>query len=194
VESFSGELTTALVDVVPAPAIHGERLLTQDMLALTAHIGAPRGHTTMSTAQRAETTWSTWAYGALWTAAAFASATLSASATEELDTFESLVRPGWRALGPLMKLLGGYGPAHLTLVVRVAPERTRDLIDGVAVAWEAQPEPAASHSLFGRLTRGSTTMIERTVGVDDEPSEAVLSSMRRELSRAAGIPAFEIEI
>ena len=76
--------------------------------------------------------------------------------------------------------------------VSVAPE-PRDIINNAAVSHAAQPVPVRSHSLFARLERGSTTAIERTVGVEDEPSNDVLDSMRRELSRAAGIHAWEPE-
>ena len=74
----------------------------------------------------------------------------------------------------------------------MAPE-PHDIVNGTAEALAAQPASAESHSLFGRLERGSTTAIERTVGVEGEPSDDVLSSMRRELSRAAGIYAWEPE-
>ena len=42
VESFRAELTEALIAFRPRTPIDGDRLLTQDMLALTADIGTPR--------------------------------------------------------------------------------------------------------------------------------------------------------
>jgi hypothetical protein len=193
VESFRAALNGALVDFVPETAIGGDRMLTQDMHALTAHIGGSHVDTSMSFEERQAVRWSTWAYGALWTGAAFASATLSVSALEETNPIDGFVEPGWRSIGLLAKLLGGYGPAHLTFVVRTAPERTDNLINGAAVSPAAQPHPAPSHDRIGRLARGSITTIERTVGVDEQPSADVLASINRELSRAAGIGAYEPE-
>jgi hypothetical protein len=131
-----------------------------------------------------------------WTGAVVASAAFSAWHVEAgISAFDVVVMPAWKAVAPLAGRLGGYGPAHLALVVRVAPDRVEhELIDGVFVAPEAQPEPpSAAAELFGKLRHGSHTLIARTVSVEEEPSSDVLGSMQRELQRAAGIASFESE-
>jgi hypothetical protein len=54
------------------------------------------------------------------------------------------------------KGLGGYGPADKTLLVQVVRERTRDVIDATAPAWEDAAGARGLYSLFGRLVRGSS--------------------------------------
>ena len=59
--------------------------------------------------ERQAVMWSTWAYGALWTGAAFAAATLGVRATVETDTFESFARPAWGALAQVVSSSAATG-------------------------------------------------------------------------------------
>jgi hypothetical protein len=107
-----------------------------------------------------------------------------------LIAFDEVVLPAWREIVPLVERLGGYGPAHLTLVARRAPEPTEEIIDGAFIAREQQPQPPKG-TIFEKLLEGDT-LIGRWVSVE-EPTHDVLSSMRREFERAAGRSALEAE-
>jgi hypothetical protein len=136
--------------------------------------------------------WSEWAVSAHWTGAVAASATFSVNAipapTPVLDVF---LTPAYRAVAPLVKRLGGYGPAHLALIACRAPEHGNGMIDGRFVAPEARPQPPTV-PLFRKLPVKDGTVIGRWTGVES-PSDDVLASMDRELDRAAGRRAFEPE-
>jgi hypothetical protein len=139
-----------------------------------------------------ELNWSEWALTARWTGAVAASATFSVNEVPGVIAFDEVVRPGWRELAPLVERLGGYGPAHLTLMVRTAPPHGDGKIDGKFVAPEVRPQPPPQGSVFGRLRQGDDTVIARWVSVE-QPSDGVLASMQREFERAAGRPSFEPE-
>ena len=136
--------------------------------------------------------WSEWVLMARWTGAVAASATFSVDEVPGVIAFDEVVRPGWRELAPLVERLGGYGPAHVTLMVRTAPPHGDGKIDGKFVAPEVRPQPPPQGTVFGRLPQGDDTVIARWVSVE-QPSDGVLASMQREFERAAGRPSFEPE-
>jgi hypothetical protein len=196
VASFRDTLAKALWSVLPAEPKGRDPILGQDVIGLAGHVGMSRADAEWADGDPAFARWSTWALAGFWTGAVVASAAFSARQVEDgISTFDAVVMPAWKAVAPLVARLGGYGPAHLPLVVRVAPDRiTHQPIVGAFVAPEVQPEPPpAAAVLYGHLRHGTDALIERTVGVEQEPSSGVLGSMQRELQRAAGIASFESE-
>jgi hypothetical protein len=122
---------------------------------------------------------STWIVQATWDAAVTVSASFAPSELEDLDPVEELLVPGWREAALLVGLLGGYGPAHLGVGVRASPpSRGRPL---------PPPAPPAG-SMFRGLP--AETQIGRWVDVAP-PDRAVVDSIARELTRAAGRTADE---
>ena len=137
--------------------------------------------------------WTAWALSAQWTGAVAASVTYSLDAVPGVgQVVDEFVRPGWREIVPLVERLGGYGPAHLTLAVRRAPEPTDGFIDGKFLAEGYRPQPPKPASLFAKLPVGDGTYIERWTQVAP-PSNDVLGSLQRELERAGGRLSYEPE-
>jgi hypothetical protein len=180
VPSFSEALREALARFVPKGEEPKVRVTpAQSSLTAASVVESARG-----------VNWSEWVLTAHWTGAVVASATFSVSEVPGLNAFDEVVLPAWREIVPLVERLGGYGPAHLTLVARRAPEPTEDMIDGAFVAREQQPQPPKGN-IFAKLPDGDT-VIGRWVSVE-EPTHDVLASMQREFERAAGRAALEAE-
>ena len=121
----------------------------------------------------------TWLVQATWGGAAAASATFNANAVVSLTPFYEIVRRGWGEVAALVERLGGYGPAHLAVVVAVSHAgRTWGDVE------EDRPGTRPpSGTLYAALPKA--TWLRRTVSVG-EPSDDVIDSLQRELHRAAG--------
>jgi hypothetical protein len=182
VPSFRDALVNGLSRLVPDGAQPTDlRVVTrQQSLTAAAFLSSPGG-----------SDWSAWSLGAHWTGAVVASATFNARTITNVSVIEQVVLPGWREVVPLVERLGGYGPAHLTLLVKRASE-PKENVGGAFVAVESQPQPPPPGTLFAQLPEGEPTRVARWVGVE-QSSPAVLGSMHRELQRAAGIGSLEPE-
>jgi hypothetical protein len=177
VPSFSEALREALARFVPKGEEPKVRVTpAQSSLTAASVVESARG-----------VNWSEWVLTAHWTGAVLASATFSVSEVPGLNAFDEVVLPAWREIVPLVERLGGYGPAHLTLVARRAPEPTEDMIDGAFVAREQQPQPPKGN-IFAKLPDGDT-VIGRWVSVE-EPTHDVLASM---FQRSREIPSCDHE-
>jgi schlafen family protein len=177
---FVPSFGTALIAALHRFAPDGERDTVTEQSSLSATSVSSRGRD-----------WSRCVLSAHWNGAVVASAAFSVGEVPAGSiAFDEFVAPACRAVVPLVARLGGYGPAHLTLVARRAPKPTDGMIDGRFVAAEQQPQPPSG--FFGKLPEGNGTVIGRWVSVD-EPSGDVLASIRRELERAAGRASFEPE-
>lgn len=103
----------------------------------------------------------------------------------EADALFSLmdygVWPAWKLAADLVERLGGYGGAHISLIVSVR-NQSMPLADGRNLP------PFGEESLFGRLRR--ETPIDRDTEIA-EPSSEEIGSVQRELLRAAGYWRFE---
>jgi hypothetical protein len=97
------------------------------------------------------------------------------------------LRRGWRETAALVERLGGYGPAHLAVVVHVAQPAEPKVI-GQSVSQPPPPPPTGT--FYTQLPE--TTLIERAVSVGP-PDEDTLAGIGRELNRAAGIWSDEPE-
>jgi hypothetical protein len=124
---------------------------------------------------------STWTVQATWDGAVAASLTMNAGAISWSEPFESVLLRGWREIATLVERLGGYGPAHLAVVVYSSQLAPRDQVVG-QVATAGPPAPPQD-SLYARLPL--TTLMGRTTDVG-APDDEMIASLGRELNRAAG--------
>jgi hypothetical protein len=125
-----------------------------------------------------------WVLQAIWDGTVVASASFSPEATVANPTVETAVQRGWREVVPLVERLGGYGPAHLSLLYVVTQPRT-----DIDVPRDAQPLPMGDR-LLSRLP--GETWIRRQLSVSP-PAGDDIGSIQRELQRAAGIESDEPE-
>jgi hypothetical protein len=124
----------------------------------------------------------TWIVRGAWNGSAVASVALNPGAVEHMEPFDDLVRRGWSEIAALVERLGGYGPAHLAVVVFAAQPDQPAVVGQVA---RQPPPPPPAGSLYARLPE-ETTRMGRTVSVA-APDDDTIASLRRELNRAAGL-------
>lgn len=154
-----------------------ERNQEQDRFTLIAH--KLPGHVLHTGGGASRQERSEWCVQASWDGAVAASASFSPAALIGLSAINHVVSPGWRVVATLVAQLGGYGPAHLSVLVDV---RQVDLRKH-APPQEQQPLPPRG-SLFVRLP--VETWIRRHTAVN-EPSPDEMNSVERELARASGM-------
>jgi hypothetical protein len=95
----------------------------------------------------------------------------------DVALFGDAIRPAAQALAPLVRDLGGYGRAHVALVVVANQFQIRSINDNIGLI----PEP------------GSMLPIQAWTDGDGNLSDDTLDRMRRELCRAAGAVVWEPE-
>lgn len=158
----------------------------QDAFTVGGHFD--EGYNLMSGGAATRRHRSSWLLQATWDGTIAAAAHFSPDALIGNATVETVVQRGWREAVPLVERLGGYGPAHLSLVYAVTqPTPTPP------EASESLPETRAVPPRGGILERlPESTWIRRRTIVR-EPSSDDLGSVQRELQRAAGIESYEAE-
>jgi hypothetical protein len=161
-----------------------EQRMEQAGMAVLEHFGAgPMQKTPLENR-------STWVLRATWDGAVAASVALSPQAAERVDPTVEFFEPAWREVSALVRRLGGYGAAHVTVGVFAAPKRpsTQPNLKG---GGYVQPPPAAPRmTLYGRLDEETRITRWATVG---EPALSALESLQRELERASGHGSLEPE-
>lgn len=134
---------------------------------------------------------STWRLKATWDGAVAAGVAFTSEAIEDITSPDEVLLASWRAVAELARLLGGYGPARLTVVIETTTEAS-DLIRELREAGvpdDQLPLPPRG-SLYRQLPEMTT--LRRWVSVDD-PDHPTVASLLREMERAAGRPSFEQE-
>lgn len=192
---FTPEFTGALVKSLWAFFQSGqysqpdnmERWTQQDAFTALAHFHSRR---VLHVEGRATTQARiTWLVQATWDGAVAASATFSEQAMiGGFSAPERVILPAWQQLDGLAQLLGGYGPAHLSVLVHAAQEKiagTPILIDDAA---GTAPPPPPDGTLYRGLPE--RTKLGRSIMIGD-PDQDVLVSLHRELQRAGGIESYE---
>lgn len=194
---FTQEFTRALVKSLWAFFESGpysqpdnmERRTQQDGFTALAHFDGRRvRHAHGRETTRARTTW---IVQATWDGAVAASVNFSEQAL--IDGFsapERMMLVAWHQLDALAQSLGGYGPAHLSVLVHAAQEKiagTPILIDDAA---GTAPPPPPDGTLYHGLPE--RTKLGRQVPIG-APDQDVVVSLHRELQRASGIESYEPE-
>lgn len=121
---------------------------------------------------------------ALWDGSVSASISLHPDWLTPFSTFDQFVAPAWKAIGPLLEGLGGYGPTQLRMAVRVGYDHE----DGEG------PDPLLPPA--GTFYDGLVDLGETHLGrfLDSaEYDDTQIASLHRELQRVAGIESFEPE-
>jgi hypothetical protein len=101
-----------------------------------------------------------------------------------VDT-ESLLSRFWSQAAEFNTQVGGYGPAHLSVVVVVAKSGEEEVVGTVTRIAGRPPHGTYQYARLPALTR-----IDRALE-SIEPDQAVIESIGRELQRAAGERAHE---
>ena len=188
VESFRDALGQALEQFVriadPSrgyPADHGRSLQEQDALSMFAHY--LQGSTVDPGGRRP---CSTWHIQATWDGAIAAGAALSPQAVEELTKWSEFVRPAWEVVMPLIRRLGGYGTAHLSIAVYVAQDGAPKTIPlKIGAIMIEPPPPPPKGSLFSRMPKN--TLIGRTTTVADPDPDLMAACCARASPRERAI-------
>lgn len=132
---------------------------------------------------------STWLLQATWDGAVAAAAAFDPEAARIADAGD-VIAAGWRAAADLVPRLGGYGPVQLRVGVFVAAELPREMPHKWRGQQVAAPPAPPSGTLYAQLPE--TTWMGRWVGTG-EPHPDILTSLQRELERAAGRDSLEPE-
>jgi Schlafen, AlbA_2 len=94
---------------------------------------------------------------------------------------DQLIAAFWDQAAMIGKLLGGYGPAYLYVLIRVAKSGAVEVQGQVArIAGRPPPKGTLYAKLPERIEMGRLLN-------DAEPDEEIVNSLRRELQRAGGI-------
>ncbi|HKT83489.1 MAG TPA: ATP-binding protein [Solirubrobacterales bacterium] len=94
---------------------------------------------------------------------------------------EQLIANFWGQAAAIGQLLGGYGPAYLYVLIRVAKSGAVE-VHGQVARIAGRPPPKGT--LYAKLP--ALTEMGRLLN-SAEPSEEIVNSLRRELQRAGGI-------
>lgn len=122
-----------------------------------------------------------------WDGSVSAGAWFSDESLEDAIYPEEVVARCWREAATMGQILGGYGPAHLYILVIVAKSGEVEVVGQVA---RIAGRPPPGQTLYSRLP--ARTEMGRLLDAI-EPDDETTDSLRRELRRAGGIRTDESE-